>query len=130
MVPWLQDIDTAKDLTDLNHSGYWFTNSAMELETLDAEIEKGIIAILSKEFRRQVQLKEELSGNEGVPVLTWRQIARVIYQQLFDKGKMLDYIDFLNLSLVDLKAFEHSWDEALMADIQPERELENLFYCQ
>ena len=43
----------------------------MEFETLDAEIEKGLIAILSKEFRRQVQLKEELSRKEGIPVLTW-----------------------------------------------------------
>ena len=55
-------------------------------------------------------------------MLTGRQIARVMYQHCSIKGKTLDYIDFLNLSLVDLKAFEHSWDEAFMADIQPEQE--------
>ena len=110
---------------DLEYSDCLF--ATMMFETLDAQIAKCPIAILSKEFRKL----KRLEGNFEKKRANLGQIARVIHQHCSINDverKALDYIDVLEHNSCRF-TFERKWDEALMVmDIQTEPELESLCY--
>ena len=59
----LAEIDEATSVQDLDDVGSVFGSPRMSFETLDSPIPKGLMQIMNPEFKRKVQVSEELQAH-------------------------------------------------------------------
>ena len=75
----LVEIDQAKSMQGLDDVGSVFDCTRMSVDTLDSPIANGLVKVMNPEFKRRVQVAEELQGRQHFPMMTGRRIVFMIY---------------------------------------------------
>ena len=65
-------------MKDLNEAGSVFGCTRMHCENRDFKIANGLVEIMNSEFKRKVQMAEEMLVEMELPILTGRHIAFMI----------------------------------------------------
>ena len=76
---WLAEADLAFTVDELDYSGFIVDKHQLEFETLDSEIAKGTMKIISADFQRKNNVLEETQYKKKRPLHTDRQIMFQVF---------------------------------------------------
>ena len=109
---WLAEIDQVKINASVN-VGSVFGSYMMPPGTLDVKCTKGLVKTMTPEFKRQIQLAEEIQEKKNLPMLTEGRIAFIILACLRStrfRGELSGMNGLPNkLANDNLKTFEEAW---------------------
>ena len=116
---WLAEADWASIVDELDYSGFRVDKHQLELETLDSEIAKGTMKIISADFQRknnvleETQHKKETSNAHGQA----NYVSSIFFNINETQGHTMILSDLLNVELHNdsLKMFNQAWEETLPA---------------
>ena len=114
---------------NVDEAGSVFGCARMQLETFIPQIATGSVQRLHSEFKRKVEVADEMQEKKVLPTLTGRQIA--CFKSNDIRGGAIGMNDLLNIEWRsdNLKMFDRAWDETWMAmEIGPDVALLGCLY--